>query len=175
MLVSLGKRPDEQDVVDLLIECHGRIRKFLTMARALTGARGAMPEEITHVAQQVRRYFAESLPLHIADEHDDIMPRLADAGAEVATALAEMDTEHTAHEPLVGRLVELCEAIAADPARLDGLRGELGDLVHRLGNEFLVHLEREESVIFPALRQLPAEQREAIHAAMRERRARVLR
>lgn len=175
MLVSLGKRPDEQDVVDLLVECHGRIRKFLTMARSLAGARGAMPEEITHVAQQVRRYFAESLPLHIADEHDDIMPRLASAGPEVAAALAEMDTEHVRHEPLVGKLVLLCERIARDPASLDALRSPLGELVHQLGNEFLVHLEREESVIFPALRQLPAEQRDAIHSAMRERRARALR
>lgn len=175
MLVSLGKRQVAEDVVDLLLECHGRIRKFLAMARELAAATAAQPAEIADVAQQVRRYFSESLPLHIDDEHEDILPRLSGAGADVDRALAAMEAEHVSHAPIVTRLVELCGLLVGDPRQLAAVAPELITVVDRLSTEFSVHLEREESVIFPALRQLPAAVRDQVLVAMRERRARAMR
>jgi iron-sulfur cluster repair protein YtfE (RIC family) len=171
MLVQVGKRSTSSDVVDLLLECHDRIRKFLTMARSLAAATGAEPEEIRSVAAQVRRYFGESLPLHVADEHEQILPRLAGTDAEVDRALAAMEAEHAEHEPLVARLIASCSDLMQDPGRLDSRAAELADVVERLSAELVRHLELEERVVLPAVRRLPASDRDAILAAMRQRRA----
>src|SRR5512138_411206 len=73
MLLQLGRRVASEDVVDLLDECHGRIRRFLAMARALANApRDAALSEIVATASQVRRYFAEGFALHVEDEEIDI-------------------------------------------------------------------------------------------------------
>lgn len=174
MLVKMGKRNTAPGVAELLLECHERIRRFLRMARSLAAANGTPVEEIRSVAGQVRRYFVESLPLHIADEHDEILPRLSGSNPEVDSALAAMDAEHAEHEPLVDRLVALCEELVADPGRLPAIAAELQALADRLTTELERHLLREERVIIPAVRQLPASEREAVLVAMRERRARYL-
>lgn len=158
----------------LLLECHERIRKFLTMARDLAAASTADDAEIRSVAAQVRRYFVESLPLHIADENEDIAPRLAGTSPEVDRALAVMAAEHTDHEPIVDRLVALCDALVAEPSQASEIRGELGEVANRLTRELSIHLEREESVLFPTLRLRPRAERDAVVAAMRHRRDRAL-
>jgi iron-sulfur cluster repair protein YtfE (RIC family) len=174
MLVQIGKRPEALDVVELLLECHERIRKFTRMARELAGARAAEADEIRDVAGQVRRYFAESLPLHVKDEEQDILPRLAGRDRDVDRALAEMHAAHAEHEPRIARLVALCEQLVRDPGQLAAVSDELGGLAGRLTTEFEAHLGVEERVIFPALRDLPSAARDEILAAVRQRRARVL-
>lgn len=170
MLVKIGKRDVSTDAVGLLLECHERIRKFLAMARTLAAARGVPADELRGVAGQVRRYFAESLPLHIADEHEALAPRLAGSGAEVAAALARMDADHDDHAPHVTHLVALCDELVRDPGRLPAVADELAAVANRLTDELGSHLELEERVIFPALRKLPARELDAIRVAMRERR-----
>ncbi|MGE5185042.1 MAG: hemerythrin domain-containing protein, partial [Acidobacteriota bacterium] len=103
MLHTLGKRAASEDVVDLLVECHGRIRKFLGFARALADKPEAPAGEVRAVAGQIRRYFAVALPLHIADEEEAIMPRLAAASDDVTRALAAMHREHAAHAGEIAR------------------------------------------------------------------------
>jgi iron-sulfur cluster repair protein YtfE (RIC family) len=155
MLVKIGARTQEQTVVDLLTECHGRIRRFLSLAQRLAEA---APGEVADLAGQVRRYFSEAFPLHVADEEELLAPALAGASAEVDQALAEMHREHGAHEAAVARLVaarEVPELVVAACA--------LAALVEP-------HLAREESVIFPALAALPAAQSDAIRRRMRDRR-----
>ncbi len=174
MLLKMGKRNTAPGVADLLLECHERIRRFMRMARSLAVASGAEVEEIRSVAGQVRRYFVESLPLHIADEHDEILPRLAGSSPEVDRALATMDTEHAEHEPLVARLVALGDELVAAPGRLPAIADELRQLACQLTAELERHLQREEQVIIPAVRQLPTSERDAVLVAMRERRARYL-
>jgi iron-sulfur cluster repair protein YtfE (RIC family) len=173
MLVQIGKRPDTRDVVELLLECHERIRKFLAMARALTGAAAVPHDEIRGVASQVRRYFAESLPMHIADEDEEIAPRLI-KDAAVAAALALMSNEHATHEPLVAELIAVCDVLIADPRQVAAVSIRLTAIVDQLDRDFAPHLAREEQVIFPALARLPERARDEILAAMRRRRARAL-
>ncbi|HEU4728439.1 MAG TPA: hemerythrin domain-containing protein [Kofleriaceae bacterium] len=175
MLVHLGPRRSESrgvdDVVALLIECHGRMRKFLVLARRLAEAPGTLPAEVRDVARRIARYFTEAFPLHVADEDRELAPRLAGASAEVEHALARMTAEHLDHEPAIAQLIELCVSIAEDPRRLAALADELarvsGDLATRLES----HLELEERVVFPQVRRLPAADQAAILAALRERRA----
>lgn len=174
MLVPLGKRQGTEDVVELLLECHVRIRKFLAMAENLAAARDANPDEIRDVAAQVRRYFAESLPLHVADEQEQILPRIASWSTEIDRALATMTDDHSAHVASVDRLIALCDTLVRDPDQHAAVAAELATIAAHLTSEMGRHLEIEERVIFPALRRLPAEQRDEMLRAMRERRARAM-
>src|SRR5690606_33889983 len=78
MLTSLSTRPKTaaQDLVDLLDECHQRIRRFLALAGEAAAHRGAPSSETAQACADVERYFKEALPLHVADEEESITPRL---------------------------------------------------------------------------------------------------
>jgi len=175
MLVQLGPRQPSEDVVDLLRDCHARIRRFLVQARQLAEAAeppGVDPAEVRVVAGQIRRYFIEAFPLHLADEDEQIAPRLAGASPDVDRALALMAGGHASHCSLVARLVAICASLEEDPRRLAVASIELARVAALLATELEAHLELEERAIFPALRRLPEQVREAIHGAIRARRAR---
>ena len=174
MLIQVGKRDTAPDVIELLLECHERIRRFVSIARTIASTPNGEPEEIREAAAQVRRYFVESLPLHIADEHDDILPRLRGQSDALDHALARMDSEHALHEPVLARLVELCDELVRDPRQNTALSAELATVAAEVDAELTAHLDNEEKVIFPALRRLPSSEQAAVLAAIRERRARYL-
>jgi iron-sulfur cluster repair protein YtfE (RIC family) len=125
-------------------ECHDRIRRFLILARRLATARDATDDEIRGLAGDIRRYFAESFVMHVADENEQIVPRIASSGADLQAALAQMHSDHAAHEPLVARLVELCASIEREPQRLATFASVLAYLTVRLAIELEAHLELEE-------------------------------
>lgn len=170
MLIQLGKQSHALDVVDLLVECHGRIRRFLEIARRLAQSRDAGIDVVRDSAGQVRRYFAEALPLHIADEDELVDQTLRGRSEVVDEALAKMQLEHVHHAPLVDRLIEVCAMLEREPQRLEELATELHDVALLLHTAFEPHLAREETIIFPALRTLPGGERDAIKAGMRDRR-----
>ena len=165
MLVQIGKRSESADLVDLLHECHGRIRRFLVMGRQLARTPEATREEIAEAAGQIRRYFAESLPLHMADEDIDIAPRIADA-----EIVKRVHDDHRAHAPLVAELVTTCETLRGSPEQHPALRMHLGEVVRQLANELESHMELEERTVFPAVRQLGPNEQAAIVLAMQRRR-----
>lgn len=171
MLVKLGSRGSEGDVVDLMLECHERIRRFSAMAVRLAAAVDPAETEVREGAGAVRRYFAEALPLHVADEEEDLVPMLRGRDPDVDDALAAMAREHGEHGPDLARLLDLCARLEREPARLAELRDELAPVAARLTTEFAAHLEREERVLFPALRRLPDADRVALRARIRARRA----
>lgn len=152
MIVPFGRREVSEDVVDLLFECHGRIRRFLAMAMALEDAGGQEPGQIVAA---VRRYFTEAFPLHVEDEEVDIAPHLP---ADVA---AKVRADHTCHAAAVAELL-------ASPPH------ELPAAARRLAAELEPHLAFEEALVFPAIRALAAPARDAIRGAMRARRERQL-
>lgn len=86
MVFTIGKR-QEGDLVDQLLACHERIRRFIALA--------ARPDCDAESRAAVIRYFTEALPLHVADEEELIAP-LVPTG--------EMHAEHVAHAPLLARL-----------------------------------------------------------------------
>jgi iron-sulfur cluster repair protein YtfE (RIC family) len=168
MLVSIGSRREGGNVVDLFLDCHARIRRFAALAVRLPA--GPDPTEIATTAAAIRRYFAEALPLHVADEELEVHPRLAGRDPAVDAALATMSAEHAEHEPAVARLIAVCTTLAAEPARLAALAPELTTLATDLVARFETHLVLEESVIFPALRALPAADLETLRLAVHARR-----
>lgn len=169
MLVQIGPRARPPDVVDLLHECHGRIRRFLDLAHALASSSGADEREIRGAADQIVRYFTSAFPLHVADEDDSISPRLAGREPTLDVALARMRADHGAHERL-DALVAICRSLARDPRQLAARANDLAATTDRLALDLEAHLSLEELTIFPALRDLPAAERAAIHAEMRVRR-----
>jgi iron-sulfur cluster repair protein YtfE (RIC family) len=170
MLILPGRTAAPQDAVGLLLECHGRIRSFLTLARRIADAGGEQEEAVRDAAARVRRYFSEALPLHAQDEEESIVPRLRGREPTVDAELEIMVHEHREHSGPLTRLLSACEELARDPAHLPELAPTVRGSTAELERHFADHLRREESVIFPALRRLLVPSEDA--AVMREMRAR---
>ncbi len=154
MLTKLGKPAAPGDAVDLLLECHQRIRAFLGLADRL-GQPGPDPAQaVAEAAARVHRYFTLALPLHAQDEEESIAPRLRGREPAVDAELSTMIGEHRDHQAPLGDLVGACAELAADPGRHPALAGAVARPAAELARQFGPHLAREESVIFPAVRRL---------------------
>ncbi len=140
MLTRLGARPAEGDLVDLLLDCHQRIRTFTDLAARLAAAERPAAGEVRDAAARVHRYFSEALPLHARDEEESILPRLAGRDAEVDAALARMRAEHAEHGAPVGAVLGLCAALRDDPSRHAELAPALGVAAAELRRHFDHHL-----------------------------------
>lgn len=154
MLTHIGGPRPGEDAVDLLLECHARIRTFTELAARLAAATGVTREEIVETAARVRAYFAEALPLHALDEEESVLPRLAGRDRQVDASLVAMHRDHREHGPSVERVIELCTTLAADPGRHGELAVPLGAAAAAVRDHFARHLAEEEAVVFPALQRL---------------------
>lgn len=171
MIVQLGKRTVDGDVDVLLSECHLRIRRFLALATRLT-ASDAHALDVREAAGQVRRYFAEAFPLHLADEDELLVPRLRGREEALDRAIERMHRDHEHHEAHVTHLVELCGALEHGADAVPALVQDLAATTQHLTAVLEAHLVLEEREIFPAIRQLSDDERAQIRAAMRARRER---
>lgn len=154
MLTVIGKGPALGGAVELLLECHERIRSFLALARRVAQAGPADRDAVPEAAARVHRYFTQALPLHARDEEDSILPRLRGLDPVVDQELATMAREHAEHEPPLRVLVEACAALAGDAGRHAELAPAIAAATAELEAHFAGHLRREEEVIFPAMRRL---------------------
>lgn len=170
MLDQIGAARPAGDIVDLLLDCHVRIRRFTDMALRLGSARGAPAREVAEAAAAVHRYFSEALPLHAQDEEESLLPRLAGKDPDVDRALVEMHRQHEGHGPVLDRVLALCAALASAPERHGELAPELREAALALRDHFDGHLPPEEQTIFPAIRRVLSEDDRA--AMLRELRAR---
>lgn len=167
MFISIGRntrRHEEAvDLVDLLLECHGRIRTFTGLAEALGRRSDAPASEIVEGCARCERYFTEALPLHVEDEERSVLPRLRGRDAELDRALEEMQHEHARHEASIAALLDASRALRERPE--DRGRAEaLAAAAVALGAELEAHLRHEEQLIFPAVRRFfsPADHLAAI-------------
>lgn len=166
--------PADPDALDLMLECHERIRRFADMAVAVAEAPSspsAAAVDRAQAAERVARYFGEALPLHVADEDDGLWPRLRGRDPAVDQALVRMHREHGEHRAPLARLVADCRSLATG----EGLSAErsqaFSTLAQRLRADFHAHLALEESVIFPAARrELSRDELLALRAEIRARR-----
>ena len=172
MLIKIGSSNESSDIVDLLVACHDRIRFFIDLAGRLAENTDASSEEVREAAARVVRYFSESLPLHIADEEESILPRLVGREPMLDRTLETMCDEHDAHEPQVERLLAICRGLQNAPEELPQVREELRRIASRLADDFKTHLAQEEAVIVPAInRLLGDDDRQAMVAELRARRS----
>jgi hypothetical protein len=168
-------RPADQaaeDALDLLVGCHERIRHFTATANKLAHAQSASSFEIRQAAAGVYRYYSVSLPLHEADEEDTMRPRLeAVADARVRHALAAMHDQHLAIDELIERLLPLLQLVERNPPALQETGGEMCAITKALDEVFGAHLQLEEEVIFPVIREVLSEHvRAEMLAEMKARR-----
>ncbi len=160
------------DAVDLLIGCHQRIRHFTDVAVKLAHSQGLAAQEIAQAAAGVHRYYSVSLPLHEADEEQTLRPRLdAVADERIRHALFAMNDQHQAIDELLERLLPLLVLVKNNPDMLPDVGGEMCSITKALEEIFRTHLQMEEEVIFPAIRQiLPDSTRAQILSEMQARR-----
>lgn len=170
MLVTLGARRDSLDVIDLLLDCHTKIRRFIGIAQRMAGATSSNLDDIRTAAGGIARYFAVAFPLHVADENELLLPRLVGRFAHTDRALSYMREDHADHAALVDSLTKLCVGVRDEPQRLAELAPELRTVLAELAPLVEQHLAMEEADIFPVLRFLAADEKQAIVAAMRQRR-----
>lgn len=177
MLTPLGKkaRPvKEPDAVDLLLECHDRIRRFTRLATWLAHADDAPSVAVKETAESVLRYFTEALPRHSADEDRSIAPRLSARRipATVAAAVESMTRQHGTLEETLTLLIPMWRALAADPSSISKHTAAMEPLVDRLRGLWDVHLHLEEAIVFPAIRaNLTPNAMNEVLAEMRARRS----
>jgi iron-sulfur cluster repair protein YtfE (RIC family) len=167
---SIGKKGKDPDrsVRGRLLDCHARIREMLELASRLASPPRAPDDEIAATAARVARYFTRGLPMHVRDEEDSLLPRLApfdDSGA-----LERMRAEHRDHDPLVDALVALAGSLADAPATWDVLCEELLGITSALAREMLPHLDAEERAVLPLLAKLDEAAEAAIAEEMEARR-----
>lgn len=140
------------DVVGLLRECHGRMRRFLDIAERLARPPADSSEsEVREAATALHRYFSQALPLHVRDEEETLAPRLKDHDPAVDEALGAMQAEHSAHEAVLHEFLMLIAALVAEPARLEMLQHELRSITAELRVQLGAHLEAEERILFPTV------------------------
>lgn len=167
------KLPTERNAIDLLVECHGRIRQFTGIADRLAKAKDVADGEIRDAARGLVRYFTIALPLHSEDEEESLRPRLLEAAipSEVRDALEAMVGEHIPIHATVDDLVVSWRELMEEPGRLEALRPRLLEGASELASLFADHLGQEEGCIFPAARShLSPEVIAAIFDEMRGRR-----
>jgi len=150
--------PKTEDAVDLLTGCHDRIRHFTGVAVKLAHAPNAPPDEIRQAAARVHRYYGVSLPLHEADEEETLRPRLESIPNEkIRHALVAMSDQHIAIDELLERLLPLLVMVQNNPETLHAAGAEMCAITKALDEMFRAHLQMEEEVIFPAIRESLAE------------------
>ncbi len=173
MLTKLGQARGGESLVELLMACHERIRRFSALAIALAESTTASraPAEIADGADAVRRYFEVALPLHAADEDLAITPRLARHAPALVPVLAWMHADHVAHRPLLDAVIELCAALARTPAEQPAIAPRLAPAAAALAAALIAHVDEEERTILPAIASLPAAEQAAIVVELRARRA----
>ncbi len=161
-----------EDAVDLLMGCHQRIRHFTAVAVKLAHAQGATAEEIVQAVSSVYRYYSISLPLHEADEEQTLRPRLDAIGDDkLRHALVAMNDQHQAIDDLLERLLPLLTMVRNNPQTLHATGGEMCSITKALEEMFRAHLQMEEEVIFPAIREaLPENTRAEMLSEMKGRR-----
>lgn len=161
-----------EHAVDLLTDCHRRIRHFTALAAKLAHSQAASNKEISDAAAAVHRYFSVALPLHEADEEQTLRPRLAGVGAEkLDHAVRAMSDQHMAIDELLERLLPLLLLVRSNPEVLHAAGTEMCSIAKALDEMFQAHLQMEEEVIFPAVRSaLPESVQQAMLDEMKERR-----
>lgn len=170
MLIAIGRRAKSEGLVDLLLECHGRIRNFVQLAKHVGQRRDVTASEVVDACRACERYFIEALPLHVADEELSVLPRLRGLSPDVDDALATMHTQHREHEPLLCALLERLRAVREAPDEAE-LRARLAFVANALEEELGRHLKLEEEHLFPIIRRdMPEETQARVIDELRARR-----
>jgi hypothetical protein len=162
-------RPDDEGL-RALMSFHGEIRAALTRLTGLANGSDTTPEATAHA---LVRFFEGPLSWHDLDEEVSLLPRLrrlAEKPADLDEMLEAVAEDHEALESYIDRLLPHLAAVSAREAAPD--HGLLLAATRDLKRMLMRHLALEEQTLFPlALALLPAEEKRALGAELRRRRA----
>ena len=177
MLNQINSTPHEQQTetpLQMLLDCHKRIRHFVALAQSLATATNAPVGQLAEAARDVHRYFSVSLPLHEQDENLSLHARLrvdASNDKNAGDSSNAMVIQHQTIDDVVMRLLPMWERVSQDPVALAAFAQQITALTNRLAELMEGHLKMEEEQVFPAIaRCLSAEDQAQMVAEMRARR-----
>ena len=140
---------------DLMRE-HGVLERLLLIyeegARRIEAHEVLQPEDLSDAAMIVRAFVED---YHEKQEESDVFPRLEKAGKLVPLILV-LRAQHKAGRDLTD---EILKRLEPDPFNLPDQRRELAALLRSFVRMYRPHYAREDTVVFPAFREVvpPAE------------------
>jgi hemerythrin-like domain-containing protein len=145
MLVQIGAPPPAREVLDRMLECHERIRRFARLARDLASS----DRPSTADAERVQLYFSTSFLTHALDEDESLFPMLAGKDPDLDAAMEQLGEEHAVLEQLALKVAAIAGLLAIAPDRWSDLAPTLREPAEALIAATDRHLALEESEIFP--------------------------
>lgn len=139
-------------LVDVLVDCHDRIRAFVDLAVEVGESGELGGAELADAAARTQRYFTKALPLHVQDEEASILPRLRGRTSRIDAALARMHEQHGIYDGMVRRVCVHSQALAGNPNDR-AAREALATVARPLRLFLHEHLAAEEKVLFPQIRE----------------------
>ena len=147
---------DEEDVTpaeDLMRE-HGLLKRVLLVydeVRARVAARRAFPAEAVTGAATIIRSFIEQYHEKLEEEH--LFPRFRKKG-KLVDLVDTLEAQHKAGR----RLTEEILALARAGLKADADKQRLSGALRQFGRMYAPHEAREDTVLFPAIRQVVSKQ-----------------
>jgi hemerythrin-like domain-containing protein len=158
MSVQIGARPDSgfDDPLGMLQDCHRRIERFLnalgTVARRASG-RVLDPEEAAAVASALH-YFRVGGSRHTDDEEVSLFPRLSAHPDAPEQTMNDLEGEHQRAQGLHYLVDRLFMTWLNGSALNSEQQEQLESAMTRLEQLYASHIEREETILFPAAAKL---------------------
>ncbi len=164
-----GAGPAPEQVEQFLMACHRRIEQRLDTLERAAQAIALRPEEAIAALRSALQFLDSSGALHTQDEEESVFPRLRarmEPGERVY--LAQLEHDHAEAGAIHRRLRRL-----ADEASIGNVdAAAVQEAVQQLTSLYRRHIASEDSTLVDyASRLLSPEDREAIAAEMRARRA----
>jgi iron-sulfur cluster repair protein YtfE (RIC family) len=161
----------------LLVDCHRRIERFLSMlAQVIAQAHGGRLTREQQVALETAlRYFRETAPKHTADEEESLFPRLRlldrPEWEAVLERISSLEHDHTRADRNHLEVDQLGQKWLASGSLAPADAERFSSLVNELALLYREYIAIEESELFPAAAAaLEKMQCEAIGQEMRARR-----
>jgi hemerythrin superfamily protein len=158
----------EERPLELLYACHDKVRHFSALIGKLAphvAAQGA-DQEAQEAAANALRYFEQALPLHHADEEEDVFPALRSLrDSELNAAIEAAHNEHLVLDRLWQSLRDWLKQIASGQTP-----AQPPYLLPQFVRDYPAHATHEENEVFVGLERLPEDEVKRIGRRMRERR-----
>jgi hemerythrin-like domain-containing protein len=152
-----------------LLAEHAEARRFCALALELLRCDAEDLEKIASTSARLLHYFGEELARHEADEEAVVARALVTHDRRVGAALGLLFTQHVMLRDGRQELLPTWRMLTEHPTSLARVRAELAAETSRMASMMESHLELEETVLLPRLRELPAAAKRAISERLRGR------
>ena len=155
-LCAAEKEEEEEDVTpaeDLMRE-HGVLKRVLLVyveVQERIAAKKAFPADAVTKAANIIRSFIEQYHEKLEEEH--LFPRFRKKG-KLVDLVDTLEAQHKAGR----RLTDHVLALTGAGLKSDTDKQQLADALHQFGRMYAPHEAREDTVLFPAIRELVSKQ-----------------